>query len=179
MNNKICACGRNIPKRFNSTIQAKQCPKCTLLNLVSGDTQAVKKGLSDKKRQTAPKKKNSLNKQLDDSWSLLVKLRAGMTCEYSGKIKYLQSHHIYSRSNFAVRWLPENGVCLNAGYHTLSSQFSAHKTPVEFIDWIKNKRGIKWFDNLRLKSNGTGKLHDFEKQILLDELNKQIKKLKL
>jgi len=179
MKDIFCACGRKIYKRPNSTIQSKQCPNCLMKNLLSGDADKVKNGLSKKKRQIMPKNKNSLNKQLDEAWSLLVKLRAGMICEYSGKTKYLQSHHIYSRSNFSIRWLLENGVCLNAGYHTLSSNFSAHKTPIEFIDWIKNKRGLKWLEDLRIKSNENGKLHDFEKKILLQELKKEIDKLKL
>jgi len=182
---KYCACGRKIYRKHNSTIWPKMCPNCQLKSMLDGSDEVIRKGLEAKKpRKKKLGKKNDkmsdgdINRLLDDAWSKLVKLRAGMVCEYSGKTKYLQSHHVFSRSNYSTRWLPENGVCLNAGYHTLSSKFSAHKTPIEFI-WIKNKRGDKWFDNLRLKAHGIGKLHLFEKQILLQELNKEIRDLEI
>ena len=72
-----------------------------------------------------------------------------MKCAYCGKTDYLNSHHIFSRSNFSVRWVVANGICLCPGCHTLSSKFSAHKTPAEFIEWVKVKRGLKWYETLR------------------------------
>ena len=70
------------------------------------------------------KKKKGIDGKLDIAWSLLVKLRAGMKCEYCGKTSYLNSHHIYSRSKASTRWLPENGISLCVGHHTFSSKFS-------------------------------------------------------
>lgn len=120
------------------------------------------------------KKRSGVDGKLDDAWSKLVKLRAGNKCEYCGKTTYLNSHHIYSRSKRSTRWLPENGICLCVGHHTFSSGFSAHKTPIEFMDWLINKKGQKFIDILRLKANSTSKLHKFEKEILLGELQKEI-----
>ena len=113
--------------------------------------------------------------KLDKAWSKLVKIRAGMECEYCGKTTYLNSHHIFSRSKRSTRWTILNGVCLCVGHHTFSSTFSAHKTPLEFVDWLTNKRGVEFIDRLRVQAHALSKLHPFEKQILLDELNKEIK----
>lgn len=115
-----------------------------------------------------------IDKKLDDAWSLLVKLIANERCEYCGKTTTLNSHHVYSRSKRSTRWAVENGVCLCVAHHTFSSSFSAHKTPTEFTEWIIEKRGREWYDNLRLKANKTEKLMTFEKVALLDELNKLI-----
>ena len=113
--------------------------------------------------------------KLDVAWSKLVKLKAGMKCEVPrcGKT-VLNSHHIYSRSKKSTRWHVPNGICLCVGHHTFSSKFSAHKTPTEFTEWLIQYRGSDFMDRLRLRANTISKLHAFEKQILLDELLKEI-----
>jgi len=113
--------------------------------------------------------------KLDVAWAKLVKLKAGKKCEYCGKQDYLNSHHIFSRSKRSTRWHVLNGVCLCTGHHVFSSTFSAHKTPMEFMDWLYNKRGENALSILRIKANSISKLHPFEKEILLQELNKEIK----
>lgn len=122
------------------------------------------------------KKLKGIDGKLDDAWALLVKLKAGMQCEYCGKEAYIngngrkvgmQAHHIYSRSKRSTRWLTINGCSLCPSHHVLSSGFSAHKTPTEFTMWIMNKRGEEWFDELTLKANTIEKLHKFEKEELL------------
>lgn len=115
--------------------------------------------------------------KLDIAWSKLVKLRAGNQCEYCGKRDYLNSHHIFSRSKRSTRWYPQNGICLCVGHHTFNSNFSAHKTPLEFVDWLVNSKGENFINTLRVKANSLSKLHKFEKEILLQELNKEIGEL--
>ena len=119
-----------------------------------------------------------IEKKLDDAWSELIKLRANGECEYCRKKTTLNSHHIFSRSNRSVRWLPKNGVCLCVAHHTFSSKFSAHKTPVEFTIWLTENKGQEFIDSLRLKANSISKLHKFEKEILLKDLQEQIKQLR-
>jgi hypothetical protein len=123
-------------------------------------------------------KSNLLDKKLDDAWSLLVKLRAGNECEYCRKQSPLNSHHVYSRSKISTRWSVHNGICLCVGHHTFSSSFSAHKTPTEFTEWIKKKRGEEWYDKLRISAHMTVKWASFEKEIMLADLQSQIKELK-
>lgn len=115
-----------------------------------------------------------VDKALDNAWSKLVKLRAGNACEYCGKTTTLNSHHIFSRSNRSVRWDVQNGICLCVAHHTFSSKFSAHKTGVEFTIWLTEKKGQDFIDRLRIKANSVSKLHKFEKEILLKELQKEI-----
>lgn len=119
-----------------------------------------------------------IDKKLDDAWALLVKLKAGNACEYCGKQSPLNSHHVYSRSKKSTRWSISNGVCLCVGHHTFSSSFSAHKTPTEFTEWIRKKRGEEWFSALRLSAHMTLKWTNWEKEIVLKDLNEQIKELK-
>ena len=124
------------------------------------------------------KARKGIDKKLDVAWSLLVKLKAGMKCEIPNCGKtVLNSHHIYSRSKKSTRWSTMNGICLCVGHHTFSSSFSAHKTPLEFIRWLDQYKGQEFMDLLMLKANQTSKLHPFEKELLLQELNKEIKEL--
>lgn len=88
-------------------------------------------------------------KALDTLWATKIKTIAGWECEHCHKTSRLNAHHIISRSNHATRWEIPNGICLCVGCHTFSSYFSAHKTPMEFIDWIRDTRGEKWEENLR------------------------------
>lgn len=123
------------------------------------------------------KKLKGIDGKLDDAWSLLVKLRAGNRCEVCGKSSPLNSHHIYSRSKRSTRWNPDNGVCLCVGHHTFSSKFSAHKTGVEFTEWLFKKKGEDFMTLLRIKANSLSKLTIFEKEMLLKELKDEIKNL--
>jgi endogenous inhibitor of DNA gyrase (YacG/DUF329 family) len=95
-------------------------------------------------------KKNTV----DVLWAKLVKILAGNKCEYCGITTYLNSHHIFSRTNHSVRWDENNGVCLCAKHHVLGS-FSAHKAPLEFAEWLKDKRGDTWYNELRIKAKIT------------------------
>jgi len=97
------------------------------------------------------------NKRKDDQWTHLVKERAGFKCEYCGSDKNLNSHHIFSRANRSVRWDLDNGVCVCSLHHIFSSQFSAHLSPIEFSEWLKDKRGQEWYDNLRVKAKSIAK----------------------
>lgn len=123
--------------------------------------------------------RKGIDKKLDNAWSLLVKLKAGMKCEIETcrKKKYLNSHHIFTRRNKAVRWCVDNGVALCPSHHTLNSKFSAHATPVTFTAWLEKTRGKDFIEMLTYKSNQISKLHAFEKELLLIELNKEIKLL--
>lgn len=112
-------------------------------------------------------------KILDNLWSKTVKLKAGNKCEFCGKTNRLNSHHIYSRSKRSTRWDIDNGVCLCSGHHSLQSNFSAHKTPLDFMEWIRARRGETWYKTLQLKANATSKMdYKLEKLYLLQELNK-------
>jgi len=91
------------------------------------------------------------------------------------KTKYLNSHHIFSRNNYSVRWNPSNGVCLCAGHHVLCN-FSAHKAPLEFAEWLKEKRGKKWYEQLRKKAKQTSQIKP-DKLTIKNELCKKIKEL--
>ncbi len=112
---------------------------------------------------------------LDKSWSILVKLIAGMKCEYCGDTRQLNSHHIYGRGNRSTRWDVDNGICLCVSHHTFSNNFSAHQTPIRFTDWLTAKVGIKFITKLNAKAHKTEKRSLDEKKELLKQLQDKIK----
>jgi hypothetical protein len=118
------------------------------------------------------KSAKSRDNKLDTLWALAVKARAGNKCEYCGRTEVLNSHHIFSRSNKKLRWDLSNGVCLCVFHHVFGN-FSAHKSPLEFAEWLRNTRGNDWYDNLRRIAKNTDKyipLSDEDTQTLVEEL---------
>ena len=109
-------------------------------------------------------------------WGELIKLKAGIQCEYCGSTKSLNSHHVFSRSNVSLRWDENNGICLCALHHVLGL-FSAHKAPLEFAEWIKDKRGVDWYNNLRDKSKIITKLSNEDRMRIIEELKEKIVRL--
>ena len=90
---------------------------------------------------------------LDNLWSKLVKEKAHHICERCGKRESLNSHHVFGRRSYSVRWDIDNGVCLCASCHRFSSVFSAHETPTLFTEWVIKKRGRRWYTKLDKRHN--------------------------
>ena len=159
-----CACGRKIPQRFNSTIQNKQCPKCTLLNLTSGDDKAVKKGLYDKKttKSTGGRKKSSKSLAMDnaDLWfSRYIRIKYSFQiqdgdvfcrCIVNPSIikhaKHLDNGHYFSRGFQATRYSENNCRPQNRS----SNRFSGEMDHPKFGDNLSEQIGKEAFDELNL-----------------------------
>lgn len=134
---KICSvCKKKRDLRFFSSKRALICNDC-------------KRKAWIEKLKESPGRVNKVN---GAEWTKNVKERAGYRCEYCGSTERLNSHHVFSRSNRAVRWDIDNGCCLCCLHHTFSTQFSAHKTPMVFAEWIKSKRGDSWYESLKNKA---------------------------
>jgi hypothetical protein len=126
-------------------------------------------GDSSKRKTFTKIKKN----HIDRLWMIFIKLRAQEKCEYCGKTEHLNSHHIFSRSNMGMRWDIDNGVCLCVGHHVFGL-FSAHKAPLDFAEWLKEKRGNEWFERLRVKSRNIIKLTEYDKEQIAKNLKEMI-----
>ena len=121
------------------------------------------------------KKRKSDLKICDDLRSKLIKIRAGFKCEYCWATKYLNSHHIFTRNNYSTRYDLDNGICLCSKHHTLSSSFSAHKTPMEFSERIIELRWEERYQNLKFKTKQLrDKDYDKVEKYLIEETNKLI-----
>ena len=95
-------------------------------------------------------------------------MRADYKCEISGKPYHiLHAHHIISRSNYRVRWNPNNLACLTPSGHTLSL-FSAHKNPVFFLQQMTTKRGEEWLEILKEEAYKNAGIAKHTLQDLLD-----------
>lgn len=118
-------------------------------------------------------RKPSLAK-IDALWAKIVKDRAGWKCEVCGKgPDGLNAHHIFSRSNRSTRWDIENSACLCVNHHAFGN-FSAHKAPVEFVEWLKEHRGEQWYQDLRRRAAQTLKPDYVKIKAELDAIDKVI-----
>jgi len=109
-----------------------------------------------RKVKVKEKKHNSvsfLTKKADNLWSELVKMNYNYECQYCGKTENLNSHHLFTRSRRATRWDLDNWICLCSWCHTLSSNFSAHQTSLEFFLWLESIKWRDWIEELNNKSN--------------------------
>jgi hypothetical protein len=160
----------NIEKRKGYNSNIKECPKCK----IEKNNSKLKRQVKKVANKTGAK---AIDKKLDAAWSELVKLKAGYKCEYCGITRSLNSHHIYSRQKKSVRWKTINGICLCVNHH-IGGAFSAHKTPVTFVDWLRKYRGVNKIELLTIKANATSHYSYFEKELMLKELLDEIKQLK-
>lgn len=175
-----CGCGRKFTPHYrNGILISKLYPNCRLKSLhkefepvgVRFGSEIGKKPPEGKKRQ-----KSSIDKRLDTAWSKLVKIKSGNKCAVCSSEKALNSHHIYSRAKMSLRWSIENGICLCVGHH-IGVRFSAHKTPIDFNDWLYTHFGSDFMDGLKLMAHTQSNLHEFEKEMLLKELQFEITKI--
>jgi hypothetical protein len=52
----------------------------------------------------------------------------------------------------------------------MSQKFSAHRTPIEFAEWVIETRGREWYDNLKAKAKGVrDKDYDKIEKYLVEE----------
>lgn len=146
-----------VPRGKMKTKTTKKCANCKKVFNIHRTTDkycspVCAKESAKKEGKRLTRKVRSIRKGLMDEWARKVKERAGNKCEYCGKTENLNSHHIFSRSNQSTRYELINGICLCSGCHVLSSKFSAHKTPAEFIEFLKEYRGLETYELLRQKA---------------------------
>ncbi len=124
-----------------------------------------------KKRKVKTQRQKAIAK-LDKRWSEIIR-RHGV-CEYcNSSSTQLHSHHIYSRANLNTRWDLTNGVCLCVSHHIWNTQFSAHLTPSEFLDWILERKGGKTkVEKIRQKRRNFETIYPEEELDFLMELGK-------
>ncbi len=128
---------------------------------------AKAKASREKKREKIKNSLPAMRKKADILWSVTV--RTVGFCEYCGTDKFLNAHHIFSRTNNATRWDFDNGICLCAKHHTFSNDFSAHKTPCEFTMWFLEKFGEDRFQRIREKAR---EVHNADVDFIRSEIYK-------
>ena len=126
----------------------KYCTKACRLDFWRKQVKKAKEKQKIKQAKVKAKKQNSisyLTKQADKFWSEAVKIEYNYECQYCWKTTYLNSHHLFTRARKSTRWDIDNWICLCSWCHTLSSNFSAHQTPLEFFEWLE---WIRWRDRI-------------------------------
>ena len=107
-----------------------------------------------------------IKKNLDILWSKFIRAR-DKSCQKCGKTGATQAAHIFSRNNLQVRWNPRNGIGLCFYCHL----YWAHRSPVEFTLWIKQRIGERDFRELERTARG-----NFDSSKL--RLKKEVEKIK-
>jgi len=74
------------------------------------------------------------------AWSKDVKERAENRCEWCGKTKYLNAHHIIGKRYKPLRFDRMNGVALCPKCHRFGIGLSAHQNPIRIVDWLESNR---------------------------------------
>lgn len=86
---------------------------------------------------------------LDTLFSELIRTRDQGVCQRCGKVnKSAQCAHIWSRSNYAVRWDPDNAICMCFPCHIRW----AHRKPLEFAEWCHERLGETRWEALKQRS---------------------------
>ena len=117
-----------------------------------------------------------IEKELDDMWSSLVKLRADYTCEYSNNPNcFLNSHHIIEGRTHLLRWNLDNGICLDSRVHSQKAHSTSNAEKKKFIKWLQEYKGIDTLHNL---INLKWKLAEFTDDDLLELKEKFNRKIK-
>jgi len=126
--------------------------------------------LGSKKYEESQRK--GLKKKLDIAFSELI--RSLGKCERCGLADYskLQTSHIYTRANLAVRWDELNAKCLCAGCH-----WAWHKEPLEGTAWLASVRTPEQLAELRRRANAVKHWSVPELKQLLAHLSEKLKKL--
>jgi len=117
-----------------------------------------------KKAKTTRKK---LRDQLDKLFSKIIRSKG--KCERCGKTSPLNTAHIFSRRNLAIRWDKDNVFCLCVACH-----FWGHQNPILFAEFVKEKLGIRKYEELKKKSQTIKKWTIPELEMLVKTFKKEI-----
>jgi 5-methylcytosine-specific restriction endonuclease McrA len=90
--------------------------------------------------------------ELDDLFREFIR-RRDKVCQVCGKATDLQVSHIFSRSNRAIRWDEDNAMLLCKRHHL----YWAHKNPVEFAEFVRNKLGEWKYEALKMRKSAVRK----------------------
>jgi hypothetical protein len=112
----------------------------------------MKKKVNKNTKAYSKKIVSKLKRSLMKLWSEKVRARDGFSCVYCGKKTGDQNasgtkvkcdaHHYLSRDikNCPLKFDIRNGITLCPEHHKFSGTFSAHKSPINFYEWLKNTR---------------------------------------
>lgn len=114
----------------------------------------------------------------DEVFSMLVRERAGWTCEACGKYypegqrQGLHCSHIFSRRHRATRWSPDN-----AAAHCFSCHQRLGGDPVEFARWAETYLGEGRLRLLREKAHSICKLTKADLEDIYKHLKAEHKRI--
>jgi hypothetical protein len=188
---KLCKCGGEIAKRYNSTIQNKLCPKCTLLEAMkkapksteTGKFKTIysKTGICSSNKKKSSKSRISKNMDLADLWfSRYIRVKyslpylAQIVCRdiVTGKpyaAERIDNGHYHSRANMATRYEENNCRPQNRS----SNRFQGEADKFKFQENLIKEIGQEEFDRIeKLARNSSFKFGETELKEIADKYRK-------
>lgn len=138
-----------------------------MLGLLMMVTHQKKKKSWKKVCKKAKISRKTLRKNLDKLFSIIIRSRG--KCERCGKTKSLNTAHIFSRINLAMRWDKDNAFCFCVGCH-----FWGHQNPILFTEFVREKLGDEKYKELKKKSLRIKKWTIPELEELLEKFKKEL-----
>jgi len=130
-------------------LRSFRCSLCRKWNKVSLGVRA--KNFGKKKRSRTPK--DILLEKCDSLWAKIVKARAGFQSQISGRTgnnMALNSHHIFGRESYALRFSLDNGICLTPGEHIYGIHVEGRREKIfAQIEKVKGVKVMGKISNLR------------------------------
>lgn len=104
------------------------------------------------RKQLKKQSKTQLKKKLDKEFGRIICSRGRCArCGRGAEEVTLQCSHIIGRTNHAVRWDIDNGVCLCYRCHI----HWWHKEPLEAQEWVKEYLGEMKLEALKARARAT------------------------
>lgn len=94
----------------------------------------ARRGPKPKRRIRRQAKRKAKLHDADRLFSLYIRARDGWACRRCGSVVNPQCAHVISRTYRAIRWNPDNAVCLCRGCHVMFT----HR-PLEWADWCEER----------------------------------------
>jgi len=91
------------------------------------------------------KSKKTIEKEMNDIWSLKVRERDNFTCQICGKKiekQHAHAHHIIPRQFRGLRWEINNGITLCFVHHKVG-MYSPHQNAIWFFGWMNEHKPIQ------------------------------------
>lgn len=117
--------------------------------------------------------------ECDNLWKEIIKFRAGYKCELTG-LKgrqidkdngcILDAHHLIGKSNYALRYNLDNGICLARGKHIYNAHNESRKE--QFKQEVITYKGYDIYTELRKFKFKTSTSLEMYKLYLTHELKK-------
>lgn len=191
MADRLCDCGRGIPRPFNSTIYPKKCPSCLTIDKnrsllrqsVSSGGKVPKTGFKTAKSKNFNIYKTTAWKYCSHYVLLFYADKNGFVkCSTSGRTYHITSSKIHCGHYIKTRDMSKTNYSVAFDFENLAPQSMADNTygggrQDEMRIWLIEKHGVKSIEALEIKKHNTCHLDKVTLDIWADHYKKLFNEL--